>query len=126
MIEVFIERDEQQHIVSFISEGHADYSPGNDIVCAGVSAVTIGTVNALDALGVRVAANTSNGYLVAVLAKQSEKAQILLEGMLIMLKGIQESYGDHLIVYDMKGGVAVANKLELSSTRTDMATEVGG
>ncbi|WP_437177576.1 ribosomal-processing cysteine protease Prp [Heyndrickxia camelliae] len=38
-------------IMSFQSEGHAYYDePGKDIVCAGVSAVTFGTVNSIEAL----------------------------------------------------------------------------
>ena len=51
MIKVTINRTESGLIQSFTMSGHADFAEhGQDIVCAGVSAVSFGAVNAIMAL----------------------------------------------------------------------------
>ena len=53
MIYVTIERlaPDSPQILSFVVEGHAEYDvPGKDMVCAAVSAVTVGTCNSIESL----------------------------------------------------------------------------
>ena len=51
MIKAIFHRDEHGDIVSFELTGHADAGKtGQDIVCAAVSAVSIGAVNGVEAL----------------------------------------------------------------------------
>ncbi|WP_327078082.1 ribosomal-processing cysteine protease Prp [Peribacillus frigoritolerans] len=52
-------------IMSYRSEGHANYDVhGKDIVCAGVSAVTFGTFNSIEALlGIVPKHTIDHGYL---------------------------------------------------------------
>ena len=67
MITVTIVRQsaDDKRIVSFAIEGHAKFAnPGKDIICAGVSAVSVGTVNAIEELaGVELPASMKNGWL---------------------------------------------------------------
>ncbi|MCM3746705.1 ribosomal-processing cysteine protease Prp [Paenibacillus pasadenensis] len=103
IVATFIRRASDRHIVGFSIEGHARYAKaGKDIVCAGVSAVTVGTVNAIEVLtGVELPASMKNGWLQSDIPEQSDpetnlKVQLLLESMKVMLEGIAESYSAHV------------------------------
>ncbi|WP_219837961.1 ribosomal-processing cysteine protease Prp [Paenibacillus sp. R14(2021)] len=105
MITVTIERQSavDSRIVSFVIEGHAKFAkPGKDIVCAGVSSVSVGTVNAIEALaGVVLPASMKSGWLrseipVADDAVSNEKVQLLLESMIVMLQSIADAYGKYV------------------------------
>jgi uncharacterized protein YsxB (DUF464 family) len=101
MITVSITRNAaDKRIESFAVEGHAEYArPGKDIVCAGVSAVTVGTVNAIEVLaGVELPAEMDNGWLQSDIPQYAdpsvnERVQLLLESMVVMLETIVGSYG---------------------------------
>jgi len=109
MIKITIVRDDKDNrIVSFAVEGHANYAKhGQDIVCAGVSAVSVGTVNAIEALaGVELPVKMKDGWLSSRIpsisdAKCDEKVQLLLESMIVSLDTIAQSYGDHVKVHDL-------------------------
>ncbi|MFE5320143.1 ribosomal-processing cysteine protease Prp [Paenibacillus sp. NPDC056579] len=103
MIRATIKRRPDGRIESFRVKGHALYGdPGKDIVCAGVSAVTVGTVNAVEAvLGLELKANMKHGLLEVEVPGQldealSEKVQLILESMVVMLQSIQQSYGAYI------------------------------
>ncbi|MDQ6418619.1 ribosomal-processing cysteine protease Prp [Paenibacillus sp. LHD-117] len=105
MISVTIVRNADRRIVSFAVEGHAKYAkPGKDIVCAGVSAVSVGTVNAIEALaGVQLPYSMKNGWLssdIPVLpeADKDGRMQLLLESMIVMLETIATSYGKFVVL----------------------------
>lgn len=92
-------------IISYVSEGHANYDGhGKDIVCAGVSAVTFGTVNSIEALLEIVPEHTIyEGFLKVdiperIEPKTFEQVQLLLESMVVILKSIQESYSEFLTI----------------------------
>lgn len=104
MIRADIRRDpDTKRITGFRVKGHALFAKrGNDIVCAGVSAVTIGTVNAAEAVaGVHLTVRMEDGFLHADVPEalsETEQAslQLLLESMVVMLQAIEESYGKHI------------------------------
>lgn len=103
----FVREEADKRIVSFAVEGHAKYAkPGKDIVCAGVSAVSVGTVNAIEALaGVELPVSMKNGWLssdIPVLqdAEADSRMQLLLESMAVMLETIATSYGKHIIIHE--------------------------
>ncbi|AIM15753.1 MULTISPECIES: ribosomal-processing cysteine protease Prp [Neobacillus] len=103
MINVTFYRTESHSIHSFVISGHAFFAErGKDIVCAGVSAVSIGTINAVHALtGVTPEIEQGDGFLRCVLPKDlseniQEKVQLLLEGMIVSLQTIEEEYGEHM------------------------------
>ena len=97
-------------IISYFSEGHANYDGhGKDIVCAGVSAVTFGTVNSMEALlGIVPDHTIHEGFLKVDIPEQIEpktyeQVQLLLESMVVMLKSIEESYGEFLKINETIG-----------------------
>lgn len=98
-------RDEDHKISSFVVEGHAEFAQsGKDIVCAGVSTVTVGTVNAIEALlGVTLQTSMNLGLLSVSIPDEFEhelsaKLQLLLESMLVMLRSIEDSYGAYITI----------------------------
>src|SRR5690625_2519829 len=100
---------QNQSIRSIEISGHAESGPyGHDLVCAGVSAVSIGAVNAvmeLSDIDVKVEQGGKGGYLKIALPallrdKEMEKAQLLLEGMLVSLRTIENEYGEFIRIDD--------------------------
>lgn len=79
--------------VSFLVEGHAQFAKkGEDLVCAGVSAIAIGGLNALtapDDFEIEV-----NDAHVSVKALKEIKShdEIVLQSVLIQLETVAESY----------------------------------
>ncbi len=114
MIAITIVRNDEGAIVRFTVTGHAYYNdPGKDIVCAGVSAVTIGAVNAIEKLtGLAPDAVSRSGLLEAEAPRsadsgRNDQVQLLLEGMVAALESIVESYGKYVTIketFDKKGG----------------------
>jgi len=110
MIKVHVNRLNNGTIHSFKMTGHAYYDdPGKDIVCAGASASSIGAVNALEELVgvIPIIEMGDKGYLYVELpadlsTDQYEKAQLLLEGMLVTLKSIERDYGQYIRIYDKR------------------------
>jgi len=117
MIEVIVRRTDND-IREVTLSGHAYAAePGSDIVCAAVSAVSLGTLNAVHLLiGITPEvqqAERGGGFLrwsVSPLQdeKLHEKQQLLAEGMVIALLAIAEQYGEYVQVQDQKwqGGVS--------------------
>jgi hypothetical protein len=108
MIQVTVERQGSLILLIEIS-GHAESGPyGYDLVCAGVSAVSIGAVNAvmeLSAIDLKVEQGGEGGYLKIafpemLLDNKMEKAQLLLEGMLVSLRSIENEYGEFIRIDD--------------------------
>lgn len=103
MISITINRSESESIQSFIISGHAFFADrGKDIVCAGASAVSVGAINAVHALtGVAPEIEQGDGFLRCVVPDKlpediNEKVQLLLEGMVVSLRTIEEEYGEHI------------------------------
>ncbi|MBM7660666.1 uncharacterized protein YsxB (DUF464 family) [Bacillus mesophilus] len=104
MIEINITRASNQLLKSVTISGHAEYDePGKDIVCAGVSAVTFGAANAVEELcGIALHVEQGkSGFLRFVIptgmdGDKLEKTHFLMEGMLVSLKTIEESYSDFI------------------------------
>ncbi|MFP4979338.1 ribosomal-processing cysteine protease Prp [Paenibacillus sp. CN-4] len=109
MINVRITRESARGaIASFEVKGHAGYARrGEDIVCAGVSAVTVGTVNSIEALaGVSLNTSVKNGFVSGSVpliddSSQSDKVQLLLESMVVMLNDIAASYGKYIQIQEV-------------------------
>ncbi|GAA0442468.1 ribosomal-processing cysteine protease Prp [Lentibacillus halophilus] len=108
MIYVDIYRQHSQ-IKQFTVTGHAKSGPyGYDLVCAGVSAVTFGSVNAIMELGemdLPIEQGGEGGFLRVTVPQKvtvdaMKKAQTLLEGMVISLKTIEKEYGENIYIHD--------------------------
>lgn len=108
MIRIKIWRDGQGQIQFFSVKGHAKLSEsGTDIVCAGVSAVTQGTINAIEALlQVQMSVDVQSGDLEAALPEVPKEkrrdVQLLLEAMMVMLNSIQLSYERYITIEELK------------------------
>ncbi|MDV2684913.1 ribosomal-processing cysteine protease Prp [Alkalihalophilus lindianensis] len=105
MITVLIERNANLQIESFTMSGHADSGPyGHDLVCAGASAISFGSVNAIAALcGVEldVEMGEEGGFLrcgvpTGLENATHEKIQLLLEGMIVSLQSMAEEYSEYI------------------------------
>jgi len=103
MVTITITRGQDGRIRHFAVSGHAKYAdPGKDIVCAGVSAVTIGAVNAIEKLtGLVPDAKMESGWLSASAPASGDPArdgqvQLLLEGMIAALESIVDEYGKYV------------------------------
>lgn len=108
MIIVRIFRNSDAIIQRFKVKGHAGYAKaGEDIVCAGVSVVTVGTVNSIESLtGILLDATMDNGFLSGVLPhiedeSTASKVQLLLESMVVMLNDVAESYGEYIQIEEV-------------------------
>ncbi|MFC3211817.1 ribosomal-processing cysteine protease Prp [Planomicrobium okeanokoites] len=103
MIKVKI-KETSGRISSFEMSGHADFAEhGQDLVCAGASAVSFGAVNAIMELtGIEPEITQSeSGYLKVGLAddldgKTDEKVQLLLRSMIVSLKTIEQDYEEYI------------------------------
>ncbi|MFD2446210.1 ribosomal-processing cysteine protease Prp [Bacillus sp. CGMCC 1.16607] len=104
MIQITINRLESGLISSFTLSGHAQFANrGQDIVCAGVSAVSFGAVNSVIALtGIEpMIEQGKDGFLrcelPSNLSEETQmKVQLLLEGMVVSLQTIEKDYGKHI------------------------------
>ncbi|WP_428909262.1 ribosomal-processing cysteine protease Prp [Niallia sp. Krafla_26] len=103
MIDITINRNHKGFIKSFTMSGHALFANhGKDIVCAGASAVSFGTINAVHALtGIVPHIQQDDGFLRCQMPDQlpsdiDDKIQVLLEGMVVSLQTIEEQYGEHI------------------------------
>lgn len=94
----------QERITSFTLSGHANFAKkGSDIVCAGVSAVSFGAVNAIMSLTdvePEIEQGREGGYLRCVIPgifrRNRKKVQLLLNSMLISLQTIERDYGKYM------------------------------
>jgi uncharacterized protein YsxB (DUF464 family) len=109
MVTVKIER-KHGNITSFIITGHAESGPyGHDLVCAAVSAVSFGTVNAIEALckiEPDVELRDDGGYLRvsspnAIDEDVQKNIRILLEGMVVSLQTIENDYGKYIQIIEV-------------------------
>jgi uncharacterized protein YsxB (DUF464 family) len=97
MIKVVIKRTNEQ-LAAFEVSGHANSGPyGYDLVCAGVSAVTFGAINALMELCdlELIIDQAAEGYLYVELpskALREKEAQIILQAMVVSLQTIERDY----------------------------------
>lgn len=105
MVKVEVVRNQDNTISTFEMSGHAESGPyGQDIVCAGVSAVSIGTVNAIDTLcnvQLEVEQKDNGGFLRCTVPtgldmQTYEKVQLLLEAMVVSLNSIAEAYDKYI------------------------------
>ena len=101
MIEVLFQKKAEGYI-GFNCLGHAGFADaGEDIVCAGVSALVINTVNSLDAFTeekFKLVTNEEDGLIsVSYDRIPGHDAQLLLKSLVMGLQELQKSNGDEYI-----------------------------
>lgn len=105
MIKVVIERSKEYQVIRKVHvSGHAEFDQvGSDIVCAGVSAIVFGTLNAIvelwgeDSTIVNVQDND-----VLIEAELDINVCNVLEVMYYQLKSIAESYNDYISIQEQE------------------------
>lgn len=101
MIEVRIQRRPGAGITGFSVQGHAEMGPkGQDIVCAGVSALTQAAVLGLEEhLGMTPQVTVRAGHLTCRLGEpggKAREAEAILATMVLGLKAMAEHYPDRI------------------------------
>ena len=92
-------RHEEGRYLSLQVSGHAEYGEyGKDLICASVSSIMFGFMNALDALGENVTISQSDNRITIIDQSGSEVIQDYFELVIMQLKTIEESYGDFIRV----------------------------
>ena len=100
--------DEAGRIHAFEVSGHAGFGEeGQDIVCAGVSALSIAAANGLEHfLEVPPLAEDADGLLTCRIQSASpeelEKAQWILQTLLLGIEAIQEAYGQEYVMIEQR------------------------
>ncbi|MBR0137952.1 MAG: ribosomal-processing cysteine protease Prp [Erysipelotrichaceae bacterium] len=85
--------------VSLDVSGHAQYGEyGRDLICASVSSIMFGFMNALDALEEDVMIRQSENRITIVDHSGSKAVQDYFELVITQLKTIEASYGDFIKV----------------------------
>ncbi len=102
MIRITLNRNQEGRLYHFTASGHAGYAKaGQDILCAAVSILTINTANSIERFtGDEVVSHMEEetGFLEFQLKTVSKESSLLMESMLLGLKGIEESYGSYLAI----------------------------
>ena len=93
--------------MGFKSKGHAGFADsGYDIICAGVSALVINCINSIENFcDVRftVDADDEGGNIKFMLADPADgDSELLINSMILGLKGIQNDYGNDYIILNFK------------------------
>lgn len=95
--------DKKDSLIKKISvDGHSDYATyGYDIVCAAVSSVVIGLINAIDLLDDEAVFDISSseeetGHITYRSIESTEKEQTILNAMIVSLEGVQQGYSNYI------------------------------
>lgn len=111
MLCIEVLEDQSGRIVAFYLNGHAGYAAyGEDIVCAGVSALTQTALLGLEHFlkekspDIQFASGNLNCKLPTCLnAQEREQADVILETMYLGLKAVEKNYGKHVQVIRRRG-----------------------
>ncbi|MCT4562825.1 MAG: ribosomal-processing cysteine protease Prp [Maledivibacter sp.] len=107
MINIKINRNEENNIIYFSVNGHANFDEfGKDIVCASISILSQTAVLALyEVANIDVTYEMDEGLISCRIpdnidVKQREKANIIIDTMLIGIKGTIEIYPEYITLQD--------------------------
>jgi uncharacterized protein YsxB (DUF464 family) len=86
------------NVMEMTISGHANAAnKGEDLICAGVSAITVGTLNALDELvHGSIDDSMKEGWIHIIVLSTNPTQQVILHTMLIQLKSIQEAHPKYI------------------------------
>lgn len=99
MTTVTVRKDKNGSYRGFYCMGHAEYAKRGkpDIICAAISALTIGTIRSLEELAgekLKIAENAETGFLRCDFESiLQEKSGFLMDSMVFSLENISREYG---------------------------------
>ena len=107
MVSVIALKNRKKEYVGFTCSGHAGYDVhGKDIVCAALSMLVINTVNAINTLTdcrLTVTTDETDGKIKVIFPDAaSEDAKLLIDAMLLGIRGVIEEYGSTYATLTMK------------------------
>lgn len=115
MISVIVKLTNNE-INSLEVSGHANYANiGKDIVCAGVSSIIVGGINALEDYKDNIKIINANDVLGVEIKQSNQNIQIILKTILIQLETIQDSYGKYIKIKKINGGVWYVIKIKFTT-----------
>ena len=98
MIKVIYEVKDNKYLSLDVS-GHAEYDEsGKDLICASVSSIMFGFMNAIDALNEEVEIKQLTNSITITNHSSSNIVQDYFELVMMQLKTIEESYGNFIKV----------------------------
>ncbi|MCL6591257.1 MAG: ribosomal-processing cysteine protease Prp [Firmicutes bacterium] len=105
MVSVTLKRDSQNRVNGFRCLGHAGYAKkGSDIVCSGISALTLTTIAALEkilGLELKIRHNKKSNLLECNWVNDPlrvDRAELIIQVMILGLTDIQEQYPEFIKV----------------------------
>lgn len=103
MVKVNVIRKHQM-IHNVTIRDHAGYADkGQDLVCAGISSIAVGMMNALDQLTPETCILSMKDADVEIqVIKESTENQLLLESLIIQLKTLKESYKTYVQINEQE------------------------
>ena len=107
MTRIQIIRTKDGHTRAFTCQGHTEYAgKGADVVCAGVSAIVINTINCLEDLlheKIEVDLDEENGGDITCnfVEDAGEKGELLIDCMIHGLEWIEQQYGKNYLSYSI-------------------------
>ncbi|MGI6094314.1 MAG: ribosomal-processing cysteine protease Prp [Lachnospiraceae bacterium] len=99
MITITVYQTEENY-TGFLSKGHAEYAEeGSDIICAGVSALTVNTINSIEAFTEDdFSVEQDDGYIRFQLkGKASTASYLFMKSLVLGLETIRDNYGNEYI-----------------------------
>ena len=107
MISIIIYQNQSNQYVGFSTQGHADFSePGTDIICSAVSALTINAINSIEKFSnakFSLDTNQEDGeFDFKITSECDDISTLLLDSMILGLKGIQKDYGKRYLSLKFK------------------------
>ena len=101
MIQATFYKHQNGTLCGFSLSGHAGFAEsGKDIVCAGVSALAINTVNAVERFtDVKFSCEQGESGLLTFQFQEApgEKAQVLLDSFELGMSSLKQAYGDEYL-----------------------------
>ncbi|MCL5676432.1 MAG: ribosomal-processing cysteine protease Prp [Firmicutes bacterium] len=110
MIKAEVRRDRAGWVTGFTVTGHSGFAPhGEDIVCAGVTALSEAAVLGLQRVaGVQPQVEMEDGFvrceLPPLAQAQEVKAQAIIETMILGLRDIAKDYRRYVRITEVNGG----------------------
>ena len=88
-----------ERYVSLSVTGHADFGEyGRDLICAAVSSIIFGFMNALDETGEDLEISQKENEITIIDHSGSDRVQEYFALVIVQLKTIEESYGQYITI----------------------------
>lgn len=105
MIRIRVKKSDSGNVIGFCVSGHAGFSErGTDIVCAGVSALTINCINSIEQFSSTrfdLIQNEHDGMIDFTCREPlDDKAVLLMKSLFLGLQEIQDTYGNDYVTFD--------------------------